>query len=303
MATGEPAVREIVPVIDAERAIFVRWSREVAGFARRKPLGAVAGIVVLVFIFLGIFGGALAPHRYDTINISERLEGPSSAHVFGTDEQGRDVFSRVLYGARVSIIIGFSVVLLSATMAGIIGISTGYFGGWFDLLFQRLIDIKIAFPGLIFLIFIVSVFGNAMIVLIVALALLFFAASSRVIRGATLSIKENAYVEAARVIGAGHARIMLRHMLPNIFPLIIISASTQISYVILIESSLSFLGFGVPPPHATWGGMLNAAQQYMRHNPHLALFPGMAIVVTVYSFNMFGDALRDVLDPRMRGSR
>ncbi len=304
MATRNgPAVAEGAALPYAERSLFLRWASGAWRFARQKPLGTVAGISILGLIFVGVFGGELAPYRYDAINIPDRLQGPSSAHWFGTDEQGRDVLSRVLYGAQISIIIGFSVVALSAVMAGTIGLATGYFGGWFDLLFQRLIDVKIAFPGLIFLIFIASIFGSSMLVLIVALSLLFFAGSSRIIRGATLTIKENPYVESAKVIGAGHTRIMLMHILPNLFPIIIVSASTQIGYVILIESSLSFLGFGLPAPAATWGGMLNDAQQYMRHSGYLAVFPGAAIAISVYAMNMFGDALRDVLDPRLRGSR
>ncbi len=287
----------------ADRSVLVRLAIGLLRFVRHQPLGAFAGSVVLLLIFVAIFNDLVAPHRYDEINVFNRLQGPSSSHLFGTDNQGRDVFSRILYGAQTSVIIGFGAVTVSILVSSSIGIISGYYGGLFDLIFQRLVDTWQAFPGLIFLIFVVSIFGSDRFTLILALGLLFSAGSSRVIRSAAITIKQNPYVEAAKVLGASDRRIMLFHILPNVIPIILISISVQIGFVILIESTLSFLGFGIPPPFPSWGAMLQDARPFMEQHPYLAIFPGAAIALTVYSLNMFGDAVRDVLDPRLRGSR
>ncbi len=304
MATsGEATVSEIGPVGSTDRSVFVRLAIGLLRFVRRQPLGAFAGLVVLVLIFVAIFNDVVAPNRYDEINVFNRLQGPSSSHIFGTDNQGRDIFSRILYGAQTSVIIGFGAVTVSMLVSSSIGIISGYYGGLFDLIFQRLVDTWQAFPGLIFLIFVISIFGSDRFTLILALGLLFSAGSSRVIRSAAITVKQNPYVEAARVLGANDRRIMLLHILPNVIPIILISISVQIGFVILIESTLSFLGFGIPPPFPSWGAMLQDARPFMEQHPYLAIFPGAAIALTVYSLNMFGDAVRDVLDPRLRGSR
>ncbi len=286
-----------------ERGPLRRWTRGPWRFARRKPLGAFGGVVILIVVLLGLFPGLVAPRRYDDFNIPERLLSPSLDHPFGTDNQGRDVFSRVIYGAQTTVKIGFGAVAVATLVATTIGIVSGYYGGKFDILLQRLVDIWMAFPGLIFIIFIISILSPSTLSLIVTIGLLFAAGSSRVIRSATLVIKQNPYVESARAIGCTNTRILLRHILPNVVPIIIIAASIQVGAAILLESSLSFLGYGTPPPFPSWGRMLNEAQRQMQEHPHLAVFPGLAIALTVYAFNMFGDALRDVLDPRLRGGR
>ena len=212
----------------------------------------------------------------------------------------------MIFGARTSILIGFGAVAIAATAASTIGTTLGYYGGLFDLLFQRLIDIIQGLPSLIFIIFIifvVSIVGASTGAIIVALGVLFAAGSSRIVRAQVISVAQNDYVVAARSIGASDLRILLRHIYPNVFAVVIVSISVQIGFVILIESTLSFLGLGIPPPFPSWGRMLQDAQQEMTRHPYLALFPGLAIALTVYAFNMFGDGLRDVLDPRLRGTR
>lgn len=280
-----------------------RFLRSLRRFARTKPLGAAGGVIVLLLLFVGLFAGVLAPYAYDDFDVRARLQGPSREHLFGTDEQGRDVFSRVLFGARTSVLIGFGAIAVSTVVATLIGVTSGYFGSWFDILLQRLIDIWLSFPNLIFIIFVIAIFSRSTLNLIIVLGLLVSAGSSRIIRSVAIGTKEMQFVEAARAGGAGDFRIIFRHVLPNIVPIIIITASVQIGAVILTESSLSFLGYGPPPPFPSWGRMLQESQTQMTQHPNLALFPGLAITIVVYSFNMFGDALRDILDPRLRGSR
>jgi len=298
IAPGETAFTDL-----RRRHQVRRWSVVPWQFARRKPIGAFGAAIILVVIFLGFFAEVVAPRRYDDFNIPERLLGPSFDTPFGTDNQGRDVFSRVIYGSRTTVQIGFGAIIVATVVKTVIGVTSGYFGGRFDILLQRVIDIWMAFPGLIFIIFLVSIMGASTKTLVITLGLLFSAGSSRVVRSATIVIKQNPYVEAAKAIGASDLRIILVHILPNVVPIIIITASVQIGAVILLESSLSFLGYGTPPPFPSWGRMLNEARRDMQDNPHLTVFPGLAIALTVYAFNMFGDALRDVLDPRLRGSR
>jgi peptide/nickel transport system permease protein len=286
-----------------KRSLGHSWARTLRRFVRNKPLGAVGGLIVLLLILVGLFADWIAPMRYDDFDVRQRLLGVSWSHPFGTDEQGRDVFSRVIYGARTSVLIGFGAVGVGLFIATVIGVISGFYGGVFDILTQRLIDIWLSFPNLIFIIFVVAIFGRSTLTLVITLGLLISAGSSRIIRSVSIGVSQMQYVESARAGGAGDARIILRHVLPNVLPIIIISASVQIGAVILTESSLSFLGFGPPPPFPSWGRMLQEAQTTMTSHPNLAVFPGVAITIVVYSFNMFGDALRDVLDPRMRGSR
>lgn len=275
---------------------LLRWSR-------RQPLGAF-GAVVAILLVLAAWPALFAPDHYaNDFNVTERLRGPSSDYPLGTDQLGRDQLSRIIYGARTSVIIGFGSILVSGILATTIGVVSAYFRGWFDTALQRFVDVWMAFPGLIFIVFIVSIFGNSTTTIIVTLGMLFGMGSSRIIRSAALSVGSRTYTEAARAVGASDLRIILRHIIPNVAPIIMITASVQIGAVILAESSLSFLGFGTPPPFPSWGRMLQEAQSLMQEHPHLALFPGLAIAVTVYAFNMLGDALRDTWDPRLRGNK
>jgi peptide/nickel transport system permease protein len=271
---------------------------------REKPLGAIGGLVFLLFLFCGLFADLLAPYGMNQINPINRLKPPSWAFPFGTDNLGRDMLSRCLYGAQLSVIIGFCAAGLATLISVVIGIATGYLGGKIDLVTQRFVDAWQSFPDLIVLIVVVSVVGPGMPQIIVTLALLLGIAGSRIIRSAVVSVRENMYVHAAQSIGASTPRILMRHILPNVLPPIIVLFTTRVGVVILIESALSFLGLGVPPPAPTWGGMLSGSgRSYMFQGPWLALAPGLCLTVVVYATNMFGDALRDLFDPRMRGSR
>jgi peptide/nickel transport system permease protein len=272
-------------------------------FARREPIGAVTACMILVLVGCAAFAGLLAPYPYDSFDVSQRLLGPSAGHLFGTDEQGRDVLSRVLYGAQSSVLIGVTVVALATTLAVSVGTLSGYLGGWFDIGVQRFVDLWLSFPGLIFVILVVAIFGNNNVVFVLTLSLLLSAGSSRIIRSAAIAVRGQPYVEAVRSLGAARPRIVLLHILPNLLPVIIVNASIRMGEVVLLSSTLAFLGFGPPPPFPSWGRMLQESQTQMQYHPNLALFPGLAIVLTVYAFNMLGDALRDVLDPRLRHVR
>jgi peptide/nickel transport system permease protein len=270
----------------------------------RKPLGAVSAGVFLIFLVAGIFAGVLAPHGMNEISPLNRMKPPSLEFPFGTDNLGRDMLSRILYGARLSVIIGFCAASLATAISVAIGVSSGYLGGRFDLLTQRLVDAWMTFPDLVILIAVVAVVGPGMPQVIVILGLLYGIAGSRIIRGAVVAVRENLYVDAAESLGAGTRRILWRHILPNVLPPVIVLFTTRVGVVILAEAGLSFLGLGVPPPAPTWGGMLSGSgRAYMYQGPWLALAPGLCLTVVVYAINMFGDALRDLLDPRMRGSR
>jgi peptide/nickel transport system permease protein len=271
---------------------------------REKPVGAAAGFVFLLFLFCGVFADVLAPHGFNEISPINRLKPPSWKFPFGTDNLGRDMLSRCLYGAQLSVIIGLSAAALATVISVVIGILTGYLGGRFDLVAQRFVDAWMSFPDLVILIVIVSVLGPGMPQIIGTLGMLLGIAGSRIIRSAVVSVRENMYVHAAQSIGASTARILWRHVLPNIMPPIIVLFTTRVGAVILAESGLSFLGLGVPPPAPTWGGLLSGSgRTYMFQGPWLALAPGLCLTIVVYATNVFGDALRDLLDPRMRGSK
>jgi peptide/nickel transport system permease protein len=246
----------------------------------------------------------IATNPYDQTNVRNRLKPPSSQFYFGTDNLGRDIFSRIVYGARVSVTVGFGAVSIGITLATIIGVGSAYFGGKADILVQRLVDAQVAIPGLLLLLNIMAVTGPGLLNIILALGIVSAAGSSRIIRSAALAAKENQFVEAARAIGASHRRIILRYILPNIMAPIIIISTVSLGFTILIESTLSFLGFGVPPPYPSWGEMLSGSgRSYMHKAPWMATWPGIAISLAVFGFNMLGDALRDLLDPRLRGGR
>jgi peptide/nickel transport system permease protein len=271
---------------------------------REKPLGAAGGVVFILFLLCGIFADLLAPYGMNQINPINRLKPPSWAFPFGTDNLGRDMLSRCLYGAQLSVIIGFCAAGLATFISVFLGIVTGYIGGKVDLIIQRFVDAWQSFPDLIILIVVVSVLGPGMVQIIVTLGLLLGIAGSRIIRSAVVSVRENMYVHAAQSMGASTPWILWHHILPNVLPPIIVLFTTRVGFVILAESGLAFLGLGVPPPAPTWGGMLSGSgRTFMFQGPWLALAPGLCLTVVVYATNMFGDALRDIFDPRLRGSR
>jgi len=271
-------------------------------FTKRKPLGALGGVIVLGLLIMAIFAPWIAPYKYDETIAGARMKAPGTQFWMGTDNLGRDVFSRVVYGASVSVTVGFGAVLLANVLAALVGVTSGYFGGAYDICVQRVVDAWQSFPFLVVILSMMAVLGPGMLNLILALGVLGAAAGSRVIRGATISVMQNTYVEAARALGAGHLRIMVRYLLPNVAATIIILATIGLGAAILAESALSFLGFGVPPPYPSWGAMLSGSgRSFMYRAPWMAIWPGAAISLAVFGFNMLGDALRDVLDPRLRG--
>jgi peptide/nickel transport system permease protein len=271
-------------------------------FCRRKPLGALGGLIVVVLILLALLADRVAPYDYDETIAGARMRPPGARFWMGTDNLGRDILSRVVYGARVSVTVGFGAVLLGTVLATTIGVSSGYFAGPYDLVVQRVVDAWQSFPFLVIILSLMAVLGPGLVNVILALGVVGAAGASRVIRSATIGVVQNAYVEAARALGCGHLRILLRYVLPNVAATIIILATIGLGSAILAESALSFLGFGVPPPYPSWGAMLSGSgRSYMYQAPWMALWPGAAISLAVYGFNMLGDALRDVLDPRLRG--
>ncbi|MBI2217820.1 MAG: ABC transporter permease [Candidatus Rokubacteria bacterium] len=296
-ATGQwPAART--------RAGAVRRALSGAGrFCRRKPLGALGAVIILALLLMAGFAEWIAPYAYDEQIPGARLRAPGRDFLLGTDNISRDIFSRIVHGARVTVTVSFATVFIANVLAAAVGITSGYFRGRYDICVQRVVDAWQSFPFLIIILSLLAVLGPGMPNIIVSLSILVAAAASRVIRGATLSVVENAYVEAARAIGCGHVRIMARHILPNVAGTIIVLATIGLGGIILAESALSFLGYGVPPPHPSWGSMLSGSgRTYMYSAPWMAVWPGVAISLVVFAFNMLGDALRDVLDPRVRGS-
>ncbi|MFN8555930.1 MAG: ABC transporter permease [Dehalococcoidia bacterium] len=271
-------------------------------FARRKPLSAGAGVVLTLVCLAAATAPLIAPYGPTEVDLLARLKPPSAAHLLGTDEFGRDVLSRALYGARTSLAAGLGATALGICLGVLFGLLSGYAGGWADLAVQRVMDAIMALPPIILLMVLATTLSPSLRNVILAVSVFVMPGASRVVRGAVLAVKEMTFVEAARCTGSSPLRIVLRHILPNVVTPIIVVASITVGGVIIVEASLGFLGLSVRPPTATWGNMLNiGAQSYMEHAPWLALVPGGAIAVTVFSINLLGDGLRDVLDPRLRG--
>lgn len=279
-----------------------RWEQQWYTW-RRKKVGLASLIFVVLLVLLAIFAPMLQTHDPIRNDLRAVLVGPSSDHFFGTDPNGRDVFSRLVGGARVSIFVGFAAVGFGVTAAVLIGVVSGFAGGTVDYSIQRVMDAIMAIPGLILLLAVVSVLEPSLTNLVIALCIFVVPGTTRVVRGEVLVARQYDYVDAARALGAATPRLMFRHILPNIMAPILIIASVTVGQAILIEASLGFLGLGIPPPDPTWGNMLSGAnRRYMVDAPWLVIAPGLAISLTVLSFNMLGDALRDILDPRMRGT-
>ena len=269
---------------------------------REKPLGTFCGMIVLLFIVVAIFADVLAPYGYMEIHMLDMLQGPSAQYLLGTDHIGRDLLSRLIHGARLSLTVGLAATTLTIVVAVLIGGISGFLGGKLDLGVQRFVDAWMAFPGLILLLTIMSIVGRGMPQIIVVLGITGGIGGSRTVRGAVIGIKENDYFLAAKSVGTPTRQILIRHVLPNIMAPLIIIFSINIGGVIIAEASLSFLGFGLPPSVPSWGGLLSReGREFMEIAPRLALWPGLCLTIVVYCFNMFGDALRDLLDPRLRG--
>lgn len=267
---------------------------------KKNRLALVGLVIVVGLVVVGFFAPYLSPYSVREQDLPHRLSKPSWKHPFGRDEFGRDILSRVIYGARVSLWVGLTVVTISAALGILLGSIAGYYSGAVDEIIMRVIDILLAFPGILLAIAMAALLGPGLNNVIIALSMISWVAYARLVRGEVLKVREMPYVEAARVIGASSARIIFRHILPNIMAPVIVQATLGIAGVIIAEASLSFLGLGVQPPTPSWGNMLNDGMLHMMDAPHLTIFPGLAIIVVVLGFNFLGDGLRDALDPRMK---
>ncbi len=274
------------------RAIWLRF--------RRHKLALLGMIVVLLLFAVAILAPVLSPYDPDQVNPIDRLRAPSSAHILGQDHLGRDILSRVIWGSRVSLSVGFIAGSISLVIGVVLGAVAGYYGGWIDHAIMRVAEIFVTIPQFLLVIAVVSVLGPSLNNLMIVIGLTSWNGYARQVRAKVLQIKRLDYVEAATVLGCDDRRIILRHILPNSMAPIIVMATLNIASVILLESSLTFLGFGAQPPQSTWGSILNEGRAFLRHAPHISMWPGVAIMITVLAFNMMGDGLRDALDPKMK---
>lgn len=281
------------------------WTRATS-LARRKPLGAASALVILVLLVVALLAPLLAPRDPYALNLNERglpirMQGPTASFPLGTDPLGRDVLSRIIYGARVSLVVGFASVLIGTVVGTGLGLVSGYWEGQLDYVIQRGVDTTMAIPGIVLALAVMSVLGQSLTNIVLVIALVIAPGASRVVRAAVLAVKQATFVDAAHALGASPARIVSRHVLPNVFAPILVIATVWLGNAIVIEAALSFLGLGTPPPTPTWGAMLSGeGRRNLETAPYLAIFPGVAISVVVLAFNMLGDALRDLLDPQLR---
>jgi len=274
-----------------------------ARFVRKKPLGAAGGVLMLVMVLTAVFAELLQTHDPIATDAAYTLGRPTAEHWFGTDHLGRDIYSRIVHGARVSLVVGVASTLLGSVLGGLVGLLSGYIGGKTDLVTQRFLDILQGLPLLVLALVMVAALGPAIHNVVIAISIPIIPRAARVIRSSVLSIREMQYVEAARALGVRHLRIAFRHILPNTVGPFIVLCTAQLGSAVLVEATLSFLGLGVPEPYPSWGRMLSvSAAEYAQKAPHLVLVPGVAISLAVFGANLMGDALRDVLDPRLRGA-
>jgi peptide/nickel transport system permease protein len=268
---------------------------------RRQPLAALGIALVSIFVFCAVFAPFLAPQNPAQLDLSGRLLAPGHGHWFGTDELGRDIFSRTLYGARISLVVAISVVSFSLGIGLVAGLAAGFYGGWTDTVLNvYLTNAFLALPGILLAIAFVAFLGPGLFNLILALSISGWVGYARLVRAQVMAVKEKEFVEAARALGASDFRVLCRHILPNIVQPLIVQAAIGMAGAVLAEATLSFLGLGVPPPAASWGAMLNDGRSHLFDSPHLVIFPATAVMLAVLSFNFIGDGLRDLLDPRTR---
>jgi len=291
-----------VPVLVDERGRTPHGLWGVAAtFFRRQPVGAIGLVLVLIFGLAGIFAEWVAPYNPTSNDFAAMTEAPSWAHWLGTDQLGRDLLSRILYGARTAFIVGMTSALVGGFSGLVIGVASAYFGGRLDLWLQRVLDIVMAFPLIIMALAVVSIFGTGIQNVIVAITIPLIPRCARIVRSSALAIREVPYVDAARALGYGHTRIIMRHMVPNVMGPFLVIITAFVGQAILAEAALSYLGLGVQEPVPAWGLMLQGgAEEYASTAPWIAIFPGLAIALTVFGFSLFGDALRDALDPKLR---
>ena len=271
-------------------------------FARKKPMAFMGAIVLIAAVLLAIFADVIAPHNATDIGVGGRFMGPGAEGTFlGTDQLGRDIYSRLIYGSRISMYVGIVSVLIGISLGTMIGIASAYVGGWTDILIQRLVDALMGFPPIILALGLMAALGASVNNVVIALVVILVPGATRVIRSQALSIKELDYTLAAKSIGASSTRIMLRHMLPNVAATYIVLITLTLGFAIVVEASLSFLGVGIPPDIATWGSMLELGREHIDKQGWMVVFPGFVIALIVFSVNFLGDGLRDVMDPRLRG--
>ena len=295
------AVNETYIEVQDELIAPPGWRAVTVALIRRQPLGAVGALMVLIMVAAALFADQIAMYDPEINDFAAMLEGPSTAHLFGTDEFGRDIYSRIVHGARTAMTVGFSAAILGSTIGLFVGVSSAYFGGWVDNIMQRIVDVLMAFPSIILALTVVIILGRGVGPVIVAITIPMIPNCARVVRSSALAIREIPYVDAARAMGFGHLRIILRHISPNIMAPYLIMLTNFLGAAILAEASLSYLGLGVQEPTPAWGLMLKSgAEEYAESAPWAVIFPGLAISVAVFGFNLFGDALRDVLDPKLR---
>jgi peptide/nickel transport system permease protein len=277
------------------------WRTGTIKFCRRQPLGSVGLALVLVMAVAGLAAEWIAPYSPTANDFAAMTEPPSWAHLMGTDQFGRDLFSRIVFGARTALIVGFSCAIVGGFAGLVLGVASAYFGGRLDLVLQRVLDVVMAFPLIIMALAVIAIFGSGVFNVIVAIAIPLIPRCARVVRSSALAIREVPYIDAARACGFGHARIILRHMMPNVLAPFLIMLTAFVGQAILAEASLSYLGLGVQEPTAAWGLMLQGgAEEFATTAPWIAVFPGIAIALTVFGFSLFGDALRDAMDPKLR---
>lgn len=301
MAVTTPDRAALAPA--KEEADDLRRSpwRKVRDFVRRQPLGTAGLIIVVVMFLAGALSPWIAPFDPEENDFQAMMQAPGLMHWLGTDQLGRDIFSRLVYGARTAMLVGFSAAIVGGLIGLVLGVASAYFGGWFDLVFQRVLDVLMAFPLIILALAVVAVFGTGVFNVIVAITIPLIPRCARVVRASALAVREIPYVDAARALGFSHARIVLRHMVPNVVAPFLILLSAFVGQAILAEASLSYLGLGVQEPIPAWGLMLQGgAEEYATTAPWIAVFPGLAIVMAVLGISLFGDALRDAIDPKLR---
>ena len=287
-----------------KKFIDLKLSKFILILIKKKPLGALGFFITILLFFVGLFADYLAPYGINELHMSDRLLAPSTSYWLGTDNLGRDIFSRVIYGARVSLIVGLSVSIIATIISISLGMMSAYIGGKFDLIIQRFVDGFMCIPILIIIMVVISMLGQGLIQLIVIMGFSFGISGSRYSRGFALTIIKNTYIESAKAIGCSTTRILIFHVLPNILPLIIVGFTVLLPGVILMEAGLSFLGYGIPPPDPSWGGMLSGTNRsYMFLAPWMVIWPGFALSLVVFGTHMFGDAMRDLLDPRLKTSK
>ncbi|HEY7516922.1 MAG TPA: ABC transporter permease [Methylomirabilota bacterium] len=303
MAASPVEARVDVPIVAVRPAAPGAWTT-LGRFVRRKPLGAAGGVIMVVMVVTALLAPWLQTHDPIATNAAYTLGQPTSEHWLGTDHLGRDIYSRIVHGAWVSLLVGLGSTLLGSFLGGVIGLLSGYIGGKTDLVTQRFLDILQGLPLLVLALVMSASLGPSIRNVIIAISIPIIPRAARVIRASVLSIREMQYVEAARALGVQHLRVAFRHIMPNTVGPFIVLCTAQLGSAILVEATLSFLGMGVPEPYPSWGRMLSvSAAEYAQKAPHLVLFPGVAISLAVFGSNLLGDALRDTLDPRLRGSR